>query len=78
MMLALSRRELRPRAPRPFRHTVIDYPLRDAIADGVVKHPVLERVQVTGKDGAASEAVLANQPAGRPAQVGAHEPVLAR
>ncbi|WP_295588111.1 DEAD/DEAH box helicase [uncultured Lamprocystis sp.] len=47
---------------RPFRHTVIDYPLREAIADGVVKHPVLERVRVTAKDGTAGEAVRANQP----------------
>ncbi|MDP2315087.1 MAG: DEAD/DEAH box helicase family protein [Pseudomonadota bacterium] len=48
--------------PRPFRHTIVDYPLREAIADGVVKHPVLERVSVKDADGAESEPVRANQP----------------
>ncbi|MCA9544369.1 MAG: DEAD/DEAH box helicase family protein, partial [Myxococcales bacterium] len=32
-------------APAPFRHTVVDYPLREAILDGVVKYPILERVR---------------------------------
>lgn len=49
-------------SPRPFRHTVVYYPLRDAIADGVVKHPVLERVSVKDPDGAEIEPVRENQP----------------
>ncbi|MDP9358236.1 MAG: DEAD/DEAH box helicase family protein, partial [Chloroflexota bacterium] len=34
-----------------FRHTVYDYPLQQAIADGVVKQPVLGKVQLQYKDG---------------------------
>jgi type III restriction enzyme len=51
----------RPGPPKPFRHTVVDYPLRDAISDGVVKQPFLEKVEVTSRDGVL-EIVRKNQP----------------
>lgn len=59
---ARTARSVKASAPRLFRHTVVDYPLREAIQDGVVKHPVLERVQVKDAEGEASEPVRANQP----------------
>lgn len=49
-------------APSPFRHTVVDYPLREAIQDGVVKYPVLERVEVKDAEGNVVEPVRENQP----------------
>ncbi len=33
-----------------FRHTVVYYPLVEAIRDGIVKKPILERVEVRNKD----------------------------
>jgi type III restriction enzyme len=59
---ARAARAKKQTAPPPFRHTVVDYPLRNAIADGVVKQPVLERVEVKGKDGTLLEPVRENQP----------------
>lgn len=50
------------RPPRLFRHAVMSYPLADAIRDGVVKRPILERVSVVGQDGAPQLTVLRNQP----------------
>lgn len=55
-----SKRKGRP--PRLFRHAVMNYPLSEAIRDGVVKRPVLERVQVKAADGTLQPAVLKNQP----------------
>ena len=48
--------------PRLFRHAVMSYPLAEAIRDGVVKRPILERVSVGERGGAAQPTVLKNQP----------------
>jgi type III restriction enzyme len=41
-----------PPPPAPYLHTVVDYTLREAIGDGVVKQPVLEEATVRrGPDG---------------------------
>jgi type III restriction enzyme len=44
-----------------FRHTVVDYPLSEAIRDGIVKRPHLERVEVTS-GGKVEELVREGQP----------------
>lgn len=51
------------RATRLFRHTVVDYPLPDAIRDGIVKQPKLEKVRAVNRDtGQAEPLVRPNQP----------------
>ncbi|MEQ1736637.1 MAG: DEAD/DEAH box helicase family protein, partial [Rhodoglobus sp.] len=45
-----------------FRHTAVDYPLGEAITDGIVKVPLLEKVRAKSNDGEPEELVREGQP----------------
>lgn len=51
------------RTPTLFRHTAVDYPLAEAIGDGIVKRPILERVKAAAQaDGTPEPLVRSGQP----------------